>query len=75
MNKDKTAKMDKLLEELRRDMKTTCVKQIRSNSQKKSGPINWQPLVNRVSPQQTEAATSMMAQMQLDETRKKEKEN
>ncbi|XP_020278569.1 uncharacterized protein C8orf59 homolog [Pseudomyrmex gracilis] len=74
LNKDKTANMDQLLEELRRDVKTTNVKQTGGNSKKQSDKTNRQPWVNRVSPQQTEATTSLMERMQLDETRKREKE-
>lgn len=65
-NKDKTANMDQLLEEIRKDMKTTNVKQTTGNNSKtKSGKMNKQPLVNKVSTAQTDAAASLMKQMQL----------
>lgn len=65
-NKDKTANMDQLLEEIRKDMKTTNVKQTTGNNSKnKSGKMNKQPLVNKVPTAQTDAAASLVKQMQL----------
>lgn len=63
-NKDKTANMDQLLEELRKDIQPNSKAKLNATQKNPTKP-NKKPLVPKVPPAQTEAAASMVKQMQL----------